>query len=100
MPEDESQVALISHKLWTTWFDADPAVIGRSYEMAGSNRTVIGVMGPDFWFPSDQIVLWFPQNVRAEGINPGRFGQPLVARMKPGVRIDDLVDRAAGPTIT
>ncbi len=90
--EDESQVAVISHTLWTSWFEADSAVIGRSYEMAGGNRTVIGVMGSDFWFPSDRVLLWIPQVVRAEGIVPGRFGQSLVARMAPGAGTDALVD--------
>jgi predicted permease len=90
VPEDESQVAVISHALWTSWFGADSAVIGRSYEMAGGNRTVIGVMGPDFWFPRDDLMLWIPQVVRAEGIVPGRFGQLLVGRMAPGAGTDAL----------
>jgi len=93
VPEDESQVAVISHTLWATWFEADSAVIGRSYEMGGGSRTVIGVMGPDFWFPNDRVLLWIPQNIRAEGIVPGRFGQPLVARMAPGATTDALVNQ-------
>ena len=92
VPEDESRVAVISHTLWTSWFGADPAVIGRSYEMAGGSRTVIGVMGPEFWFPNDRVLLWIPVVIRAEGIVPGRFGQPLVARMAPGATTDALVD--------
>ncbi len=93
VPEDESQVVVISHTLWTTWFDADSSVIGRSYYIAGTSRTVIGVMGPDFWFPNNRVLLWIPQNVRAEGIVPGRFGQPLVARMRPGATTDALINQ-------
>jgi predicted permease len=89
-PEDEDRVVLISHALWVTWFGADPDVIGRSYYVSGVDRTVIGVMGPDFWFPSDQVLLWFPYVMRAEDIEPGRFGQPLVGRLAPGADADAL----------
>jgi predicted permease len=89
--EDEDRVAVISHALWVTWFASDPSVIGRSFEMAGSIRTVIGIMGPEFWFPNDQVLLWLPVVARAEGIVPGRFGQPLVGRMAPGVTREALV---------
>ncbi|HEX2465147.1 MAG TPA: ABC transporter permease, partial [Thermoanaerobaculia bacterium] len=41
-PEDEDRVAVISHTLWLGWFGGDPAVIGRTYQMAGAPRTVIG----------------------------------------------------------
>jgi predicted permease len=92
VPEDEDGVALISHALWVEWFGEDPEVIGRSYEMLdGRRRTVIGVMGPDFWFPDDAR-LWIPREVRAENVVPGRFGAPLVARMAPGVEPEALVE--------
>ncbi|MFV1988943.1 MAG: ABC transporter permease [Gemmatimonadota bacterium] len=93
VPEDESEVAVISHALWTTWFESDPNVIGRSFEMAGESRTVIGVMGPEFWFPNDRTLLWFPFPVRGEDVRPGRFGAGLVARVAPGTEEGALVDQ-------
>ena len=51
IPEDEDRVALLSHGLWMSWFGGDTAVIGRSYYIGGEQRTVIGVMGPEFRFP-------------------------------------------------
>ena len=42
-------------------------------------------MGPDFRFPNDETLLWFPAVLREEDFVPGRFGFPLVARLKPGV---------------
>ncbi|MEE8526877.1 MAG: ABC transporter permease, partial [Thermoanaerobaculia bacterium] len=92
VPEDEDQVMVISHALWTTWFGADPEILGRSYYAAGGDRTVIGVMGPDFWFPNDSTLLWIPRPIpRAEEIQPGRFGQTLVARLAPGAQPEALV---------
>jgi len=82
---DEDRVAVISHALWVTWFGSDPDVLGRTYEMAGAPRTVIGVMGPEFRFPDDGTLLWIPVVIRPVDIVPGRFGLPVVGRMAPGV---------------
>ena len=43
----------------------------------GDDREIIGVMGPDFWFPRDDVVLWIPMQIDASRITPGRFGNPL-----------------------
>ena len=67
-----------------SWFGGDPGVIGRPITSPASNRTVVGVMGPEFRFPSDGTHAVDSSHVRAEGIVPGRFGVPLVARMAPG----------------
>jgi predicted permease len=92
--EDDAQrapVMVISHWLWTTWFGADPSIIGRSFEAGGSRRTVIGVMGPDFRFPDSRRALWFRASIADEGrITPGRLGFFLVGRMKPGTDASDL----------
>jgi putative ABC transport system permease protein len=81
---DEDRVAVISHALWMSWFGGDSSVLSRSASVFGANRTIIGVMGPEFRFPDDGTLLWFPSVIRAEGLVPGRFGIPLVARMAPG----------------
>jgi predicted permease len=92
-PEDEDRVAVISHTLWLGWFGGDPAVIGRTYQMAGAPRTVIGVMGPEFRFPDDGSLLWIPAVFREEDFEPGRFGRPLVARLAPGATREALVEQ-------
>ena len=90
--EDEDRAAVISHTLWTTWFGGDSAVLGRSYHMAGENRVVVGVMRPDFIFPRDDALLWLSFVIRPEDIGPGRFGDPLVGRLRPGVTIEALTE--------
>jgi putative ABC transport system permease protein len=82
--DDESRVAVISYALWQSWFGGDSTVIGKSYEMAGDKRTIIGIMGPSFRFPDDGTLLWIASEIRPEGIEPGRFGTRLVGRMAPG----------------
>jgi putative ABC transport system permease protein len=88
--EDEAGVVVLSHGLWQSWFGGDSAVLGRTYDVSGESRTVIGVMGPEFRFPVDDTQLWFPALVTLDRITPGRFGIPMVARMKPGVTPEAL----------
>jgi len=96
VPEDEDRTVVISHTLWKTWFGSDPDVIGQTHYVSGEDRTVIGVMGPDFWFPFDGVLLWISNPIRTEGIQPGRFGQPVVARIKPGTQLETLAAELEG----
>ena len=82
--EDESRVVVISDALWRSWFGADPSVVGRAYDVAGARRTIVGVMRPEFRFPNDGALLWVVNEIRAEGLQPGRFGYNMVGRMAPG----------------
>jgi putative ABC transport system permease protein len=87
---DEDRVFLISDQLWSSWFGRDPAVIGKRYFVAGEMREIIGIMPPEFHFPSDDTLLWVPIEVRAAEVRPGQLGPPMVARLKPGVTRDQL----------
>jgi len=50
-------VAVISYRLWTDKFGADPAVVGSMLQVNGQNMTVVGVMPKNFGFP-DGAQLW------------------------------------------
>ncbi len=58
---------MLSHTLWMEWFGGDPNVLGRSFSIAGAARTVVGVMGPDFDFPSEEVLVWFPSTLASCG---------------------------------
>ena len=89
--EDESRVAVISYTLWQTWFAGDPGVIGRTYQVDGDPRTVIGVMGPRFHFPNDGVLLWVPDTIRAADVRADTGGGvPAVGRMAPGASPEDV----------
>lgn len=79
------QVVLISHALWTSWFAADPGVLGQVHEFSGAQREIIGVMGPEFRFPQAETAAWVPREFQAANVVPGRFGElMLVGRLAPG----------------
>jgi len=88
--EDGDKVVLISHQLWKGWFGGDSAVVGKSYYISGETRQIVGVMPPDFRFPSDATMLWVASDIRLEQVRPGQGGMPMVARMKPGVTREQL----------
>ena len=90
VPADEDRVVLISDRLWSAWFNRDPAVVGKRYYVSGAMREVIGIMPPEFVFPSDDTLLWVAGEIRPAGVRPGQFGPPLIARMKPGVTREQL----------
>ncbi len=89
--EDESNVVVISYNLWTTWFGRDSSVLGKSFQVSGRQRTVIGIMGPGFDFPGNNTLLWIAQRIIPTEITPGEFGGGLVGRMAPGVTRDGLI---------
>ena len=86
---DNDRVVVISHWLWKSWFNSDPAVLNKSYTFAGQPRQVIGIMKPEFRFPDERTAFWIPITLRAAQVTPGGFGPSAIARMKPGT------DRAA-----
>lgn len=56
LPEESDpgrgDVALLSHRLWRERFGGDPGVVGRTIQVDGAPRTVVGVMPESFAFPS------------------------------------------------
>lgn len=54
-----TQVTVLSDKMWRTTFHADPQIIGRSITLDSKPYTVVGVMPPQFNFPT-QTELWMP----------------------------------------
>lgn len=83
--EDEDDVVVISHWLWTSWFGADSSIIGRSYTFANATRTVIGVMTPEFRFPDERVALWVPWRIDAAQVTAGGVGGPsVIGRLVPG----------------
>jgi predicted permease len=76
---------IISEGLWRTRFGADRAVIGRTLEVNGVSRQIVGVMPKAFRFPSAATRLWLPLALDPSAPNAGGFNFNGVARLKPGV---------------
>ncbi|HZD76991.1 MAG TPA: ADOP family duplicated permease, partial [Acidobacteriaceae bacterium] len=92
-------VVLISQSLWHTQFNSTPGILARSIALDGTTYHIIGVMPPDFQYPTGgdlplddastrRTNLWIPlvmtPQEAADRENPNNHA---VARLKPGVSI-------------
>ncbi|MEX2284859.1 MAG: ABC transporter permease [Gemmatimonadota bacterium] len=80
------RVVVLSHALWLRYFAGDPAVLDRMIEVREQPHRIVGVMGPEFVFPSSRAELWVP--MRIEG--PQRQARDLnflttIGRLRAGV---------------
>jgi putative ABC transport system permease protein len=89
-PNEERQrtrVVVLSHGLWQRRFGAAPDAIGKTLEIDGQTSQVIGVMAPDFYFPTKETQLWEPVTAgRYWGsVYTDRFADTwrVVGRLKP-----------------
>jgi predicted permease len=80
--------AMLSHAYWMRVFNGNPAAIGQSLMVNGRDREIIGVLPADFRFLryNPAVVLPFRFN-RAE-IFLGNFSYQGLARLKPGVTVE------------
>ncbi|HVW03790.1 MAG TPA: ABC transporter permease [Vicinamibacterales bacterium] len=95
-PDDHGRVALLSYQIWRDWLGRDPNVIGKTFIVDGEPRAIIGVMGPEFGFPSDNIAAWTPFDVRPSADRLGQPGGGAIARVHPGASPDDVARELTG----
>jgi len=92
--EDENQqgrehVVILSHGLWQRRYAGDATIVGKTIRLETLPYTVVGVMSPEFQYPSRDTQIWTPLT-----INPADFqtrtgyGHLAVARLKPGVTLE------------
>ena len=85
----QDKLVILSHSLWQQQFASDPSIIGRSIEIDGASRQVLGVMSADFRFPSAKTQIWIPlHNDPRDTIAywAGDF-MPIIGRLHPGVSL-------------
>src|SRR5262249_8671331 len=97
--EDKSRdpVIVLTDRLWRQRFGADSSVVGRLAILDGVPRTIVGVLGPDFRFPSGDglgnvsgtLVVpdaFVPLRIDPEGFSAnGEYNYSVIGRLKAGV---------------
>ncbi len=82
-------VMLISHELWQRVFGADPGLVGRSIEVNGVQRTVIGIMPPKFDVDDNRVEAWIPLALDPANPRPrSNHFMFMIGRLAPGVEIE------------
>ena len=82
LPE-QPEVIVLSHALWQRRYGGDPGVLGRTLQLDGRAREIIGVMPEMFDFPGG-AEYWVPLGMDPENANPGSFGYSAIGRLAPG----------------
>jgi putative ABC transport system permease protein len=84
IPGQDSYV-ILSHALWQQRFGSDATMIGRSIELEGVSRQVIGVMPVDFRFPSTKTQIWIPLHNDPRSVFHYWAGDfmPVIGRLRP-----------------
>ncbi len=78
-------VVVLSHGLWTSAFGGDAGLVGRTIEVDGVQRTVVGIMPRGFDLGDERVELLTPLTLEANF--PQRRGNHflyLIGRLKPG----------------
>jgi predicted permease len=85
----QDNFVILSHSLWEQRFDKDPAIIGRSVELEGASRQVVGVMPADFRFPTAKTQVWIPLHNDPRSVPTYWAGDfmPVIGRLRPGASI-------------
>ena len=85
--DELSPVVVISESLWRERLGGDTGIIGRSIQLDGESRTVVGVLPDDIGFPDRQTRAWFPFRVPQPSGNLLSMFEAL-ARLRPGASLE------------
>ena len=80
----------VERRLWRRRFGGDASAVGGNLNLGGRSHTIIGVMPPEFQFPSSQFKLWVTfgsalAQAPAQAENRQLRIFRCIARLKPGV---------------
>src|SRR5262249_36709886 len=79
---------ILTHGYGQSRLGGDPGVIGRRLVVDGDAHEVIGVMPAGFRFLDERPSLLLPQQIDRAQVLLGNFSYQGVARLKPGVSLD------------
>jgi len=81
-------VVVLSDAVWRTHFGADESVIGRTVQINGREREIIGVMPPRFAFPWAHIDLWTPLRVDPAEADRDTNYLTVIGRLAEGMTLE------------
>ena len=88
------QVMLISETLWRRRFGSDPAMVGSTLKVDGSD-VVVGIMPRTLRFPVPQVDAWIPVQGSRSTANPGRHDFRIYGRLRVGVSLEEVQEELA-----
>ncbi len=80
-------VLLISSRFWQRRFNGDRNAIGQTMKVDGLDKTIIGVMPPNFYLFDEDADFWTPLNWTRTEMQSTQYNMGVAARLKPGVTL-------------
>ena len=104
---EDRPLVVLGYELWQRRFNGDRSLVGRTVEIDGTSQTVLGILPKGFVLPVDYgstspseayFPFWVPRDepnpIRSNG---GSHGSYVVARLAPGVTVEEArADLVAG----
>jgi len=85
---DAADTVVLSHAAWRQRFGGDPDLVGQDLTLDGRSRTVVGIMPPDFAYPTAATEAWIMPAYELAGLERSRHFLFGVGRLRPGVSIE------------
>jgi putative ABC transport system permease protein len=85
--------AVLTHRFWTTAFQADPSVVGRTVRLSDRSATIVGVLEPSVPYPQETEIIanvvTSPHHLDATMVD-GRVHRmtQLFGRLAPGATVE------------
>ncbi|HEY4303640.1 MAG TPA: ABC transporter permease [Gemmatimonadaceae bacterium] len=78
---------ILSNPLWQRLFGGDAAIVGKTIDVQGQKRRVVGVMPPGFDLHDAHAEIWVPMGLDPASRARGSHYLYLVGRLKPDVSV-------------
>jgi putative ABC transport system permease protein len=96
-PEGNDAVVLVSHESWRRRFGSDPGVLGRTLNLDGREREVVGILPEGFSVPLIDAELLVPVAFTEDDLaSPGGHFLGAVGRVSSGVSPEAALAEADG----
>jgi predicted permease len=79
---------IISYAYWRSQFGGDPAIVGRTIDINGRAREIIGVLPQGFRFLQHDPALYLPYRFNRGELSVSNFVYSNIARLREGVTIE------------
>ena len=87
--ENAAGTIILSDALWRGLFGGQRDILGRTITLDDTRYQVVGVMPPDFAFPSRQVEFWRPIQLSSNDKDRTNTYLTVVARLESGVTLSD-----------
>jgi predicted permease len=86
--QPDAPVVLLTHSLWMRRFGGDPGVIGRTIDVGGRYKEVVGILPPSAQLPDRQAEIWEPLYLDPSAPPQNHHTFRAIGLLKQGVRVE------------